>query len=103
LKSSKGASESDLSDILAGVTRLSATEVARNFSDVLNRVAAGEEIEIVRNGAPVAVLLSPRARTLPASRLRALLQALPSVDEDFAEDLRKIRRESGYPDDPWPS
>jgi prevent-host-death family protein len=28
---------------------MTATEVARNFSDVLNRVAAGEEIEVVRN------------------------------------------------------
>jgi antitoxin (DNA-binding transcriptional repressor) of toxin-antitoxin stability system len=85
------------------VTTLTATEVARNFSHVLNRVAAGEEIEIVRNGAPIAVLSAPRARTLPASRLRALLQSLPPVDEDFAEDLRRIRRESGYPEDPWPS
>jgi antitoxin (DNA-binding transcriptional repressor) of toxin-antitoxin stability system len=83
--------------------RLSATEVARNFSDVLNRVAAGEEIEIVRNGSPVAVLSAPRAHLLPASRLRALLRSLPPVDEGFAEDLRRIRRESGYPDNPWPS
>ena len=82
---------------------LSATEVARRFSDVLNRVAAGEEIEIVRNGAPVAVLSPPRARLLPASRLRALLASLPPVDEAFAEDLRQIRREVGSPEDPWAS
>jgi prevent-host-death family protein len=85
------------------MTRLTATEVARNFSDVLNRVAAGEEIEIVRNGAPVAVLSAPRARTLPAARLRALMHSLPPVDADFAEDVRRIRRESGYPADPWQS
>jgi antitoxin (DNA-binding transcriptional repressor) of toxin-antitoxin stability system len=85
------------------VTTLTATEVARNFSDVLNRVVAGEEIEIVRNGSPIAVLSAPRARTLPASRLGTLLQSLPPVDEDFAEDLRRIRRESGYAEDPWQS
>jgi prevent-host-death family protein len=85
------------------VVQLSATEVSRNFSDVLNRVAAGEEIEILRNGAPVAVLSAPRARVLPASRLRALLRSLPPVDEDFAQDLRQIRRESGFPESPWPS
>jgi prevent-host-death family protein len=85
------------------VARLTATEAARNFSEVLNRVGAGEEIEIVRNGAPVAVLAPPRARLLPASRLRALLAALPNVDEAFADDLRRIRREVGPPEDPWAS
>lgn len=82
---------------------MSATDVARNFSDVLNRVGAGEEIEIVRNGAPVAVLTAPRVRLLPGSRLRELLDALPPVDEAFASDLREIRREAGPPEDPWAS
>jgi prevent-host-death family protein len=85
------------------MVRLSATEVARRFSDVLNRVAAGEEIEIVRNGAPVAVLSPPRARLLPASRLRELLASLPPVDDAFADDVQTIRREVGPPDDPWAS
>jgi prevent-host-death family protein len=85
------------------MTRLTATEVARNFSDVLNRVAAGEDIEIVRNGAPIAVLSPPLARTLPASRLRTLLESLPPVDDDFVDDLRRIRSEAGHPEDPWPS
>lgn len=35
------------------MTRLSATEVARDFSAVVNRVGAAEEIEVVRNGVPV--------------------------------------------------
>jgi prevent-host-death family protein len=86
------------------VDRLTATEAARNFSEVLNRVAAGEEFEIVRNGAPVAILAPPRVRLLPASRLTALLRSLPSVDAAFAEDLRRIRREAGPPpESPWPS
>ena len=85
------------------MARLTATEAARNFSEVLNRVGAGEEIEIVRNGAPVAVLAPPRVRLLPASRLRVLLSALPPVDEAFAEDLRRIRGEVGPPEDRWAS
>ena len=85
------------------MTRMSATDVARQFSDVLNRVGAGEEIEIVRNGAPVAVLAPPRVRLLPASRLRALLASLPPVDEAFADDLRQIRHAAGPPEDPWAS
>jgi antitoxin (DNA-binding transcriptional repressor) of toxin-antitoxin stability system len=82
---------------------MSATEVARSFSDVLNRVGAGEEIEIIRNGASVAVLVAPRVRLLPGSRLRELLDRLPPVDEEFAEDLRRIRGEVGPPEDPWAS
>jgi len=85
------------------MARLTATEAARNFSDVLNRVGAGEEIEIVRNGAPVAVLAPPRARLLPASRLSVLLGALPDVDDAFADDLGRIRQEVGPPEDPWAS
>ena len=85
------------------MTQLTATEVARAFSDVLNRVGAGEEIEIVRNGAPVAVLSPPRAHLLPAGRLRTLLASLPPVDEEFAEDIRTIRGEIGPAEDPWAS
>lgn len=85
------------------MVRLSATDVARRFSDVLNRVASGEEIEVVRNGAPVALLTPPRARLLPASRLRTLLASLPPVDDEFAAELRRIRREVGPPESPWPS
>jgi prevent-host-death family protein len=86
------------------MARLSATEVARKFSDVLNRVAAGEQIEVVRNGTPVAVIGPPRPRLLSADRLRELIASAPPVDEEFAEDLRRIRREAGRaPEDPWRS
>jgi prevent-host-death family protein len=82
---------------------MSATEVARQFSEVLNRVGAGEEIEIVRNGAPVALVSPPRVRLVPASRLRTLLASLPPVDDAFAQDLDLMRREVGPPEDPWGS
>lgn len=85
------------------MTTMTATEVARSFSDVLTRVAAGEEVEIVRNGAPVAVLSPPRVQLLPASRFRSLMQSLPPVDDEFADDLRRIRQEIGPPEDPWAS
>lgn len=85
------------------MTRLSATETARNFSDVLNRVAAGEQIQIIRNGSPVAEI-SPVASTLmPAERFRELMASAPTVDEDFASDVRAVRKEIGPPQDSWPS
>lgn len=82
---------------------MTATETARNFSDVLNRVAAGEEIEITRSGATVAVVGPPKTRLLSAERFRELLRSAPSVDDDFACDLREIRIASGLPDEQWPS
>lgn len=86
------------------MTRMTATEVARNFSEALNRVSTGEEIEIVRNGAAVAKLGPPeRARFLSAERFRELIASLPLVDEHFVRDLEEIRREVGPPTSPWPS
>ncbi len=85
------------------MARLSATDVARRFSEVLNRVAAGEEIEVTRAGAAVAVIAPPKIRLLGAARFRELLDAAPPVDSDFADDMRAIRAEVGPPESPWPS
>jgi prevent-host-death family protein len=83
--------------------RLTATEAARSFSDLLNRVAAGEEVEIVRGGASVAVIGPPKTRLLSADRFRELLASAPPVDEEFADDVRAVRREIGPPEDAWQS
>lgn len=88
------------------MVRLTATEAARSFSDVLNQVAAGEEFEIVRNGAPVARLTPCPVRSVSAERLNALLERLPPVDDAFADDIRAIRAERAEIDagrDPWAS
>ena len=82
---------------------MTATEVARNFSAVLNRVAAGEEIEIVRNGAPVAILKPRKKQLLSPDEYRELMRSLPKPDEDFARDLREIRKSVGPPESAWPS
>ena len=85
------------------MARLSATAVARRFSEILNRVAAGEEIEVTRAGAPVAVIAPPRVRVLDAARFRELLAEAPPVDDDFAADVRAVRAEAGPPESSWPS
>lgn len=86
------------------MTRMSATEVARRFSDVLNRVASGEEIEVTRAGAEVAVIGPPRTRLLSSDRFRELLASAPPVDHAFADDMRALRRSVGAPEAaPWPS
>lgn len=86
------------------VTSMTATEVSRNFSAVINRVAAGEEIEIVRNGATVAELRRPtRPRRLAGEAWRAFIAGLPAVDEDFARDVEEARGSVGPPVSRWPA
>jgi antitoxin (DNA-binding transcriptional repressor) of toxin-antitoxin stability system len=82
---------------------MTATDAARTFSDVLNRAAAGEEIEVTRSGAPVAVIGPPKARLTSAESFRELIATSPAVDEDFARDLRDIRAAVGTPAAAWPS
>jgi antitoxin (DNA-binding transcriptional repressor) of toxin-antitoxin stability system len=82
---------------------MTATEAARDFSAVLSRVAAGEEIEVVRNGEPVAVIAPPPRRFVSAQPFRDLLGSRPEVDDSFADDLRALRAELEAPEDLWRS
>lgn len=85
------------------MVRVTATDAARGFSDLLNRVAAGEEIEVTRSGAPVAVIGPPKGRVVSAERFRELIAAAPRPDEEFADDVRALRNTVGPPAVPWPS
>jgi len=82
---------------------MTATEAARNFSEVLNRVATGEQIELTRSGAPVAVIGPPLTRFVSAARFREILATAPTPDAGFGDDLRAARESAGPPGDPWPS
>lgn len=84
------------------MTRMSATKTARGFSEVLNRVAAGEEIEVVRNGMTVAVIRPARPQFISAERFRELVGS-KVLDEDFLADVMSVRRGTGVPEDPWQS
>ncbi len=46
------------------MVQMTATDASRNFSDLLGRVSAGESVEIIRNGAPVARVVPPAQRLL---------------------------------------
>jgi prevent-host-death family protein len=78
------------------MSRLTATEAGRNFSDLLDRVA-GEEVEIVRHGATVALICPPRHHLLSAREFRGLLASASPVDDRFVGDLQRIRREACAP------
>lgn len=85
------------------------TELLRNFSDYINRVAyRGERFVVIRGGKPVAEL-SPVPSGTRLGELPALLDSLPRLGEeasaDFARDLERYRREleAQAPRDPWES
>lgn len=86
------------------MVRLSATEVARSFSAVVNRVGAGEEIEVVRNGVPV-IEMRPAGSggMVSADSWRELIASAPPVDDAFAGDIQAARKDFGPPSGAWPS
>jgi prevent-host-death family protein len=77
--------------------RMTVTEAARHFPAVLGRVAAGEEIEVVRDGAPVAVIAPPPGSLL-AQRSRDLFESADATDS-FADDLRALEAQLEAPPD----
>jgi antitoxin (DNA-binding transcriptional repressor) of toxin-antitoxin stability system len=86
------------------VTRLTATEVAREFSKVVSRVGAGEEVEVVRNGVPIVQMRPVRGpQVVSAARWRELMDSAPAVDEDFERDVESGRKAIGPPSAVWPS
>ena len=74
-------------------TRITATELAKSLSDVLNRVRyRGEKFLIVRNGEPIATLVpAAPAAGVTMRELVALLRELPPPDDRFADDLEAIQ------------
>ena len=82
---------------------MTATDAARAFSELLNRVANGEEIEVTRSGAPVAVISPPKSRVISADRFRELIATALPPDAAFAGEIRAARESMGPPDGAWPS
>ena len=79
------------------MTEMTATEVSRNFSEVSNRVAGGEEITVTKGGRPLLVMkrAEPEAREwISGADFLRLLRQGPSLDPDFAKDLERIRAEN---------
>ncbi len=90
------------SDNLILVKRISATEAARNFADLLDQVTLeGESFTVIRRGSPVAQLtpVAPSARSALASILEV---ARP--DPGWADELAELREWAGEAvvNDPWP-
>lgn len=87
-------------------TRITATELAKSLSDILNRVRyRGERFLIERNGEPVATLApAAPAAGVTMRELLSRLADLPSPDDGFADDLEAIQSAQTKISPPlWPS
>jgi prevent-host-death family protein len=81
------------------VKKLSATDAARRFSDVLDAVESeGETFVVVRHGQPVA-----RIGPAPTGTGLALKETLRAhrPDASWADELRELRTSVGPATDPW--
>jgi prevent-host-death family protein len=70
--------------------RIGVRELRRNLSAVLNAIAQGEEVVVIRNGEPVARLLPPERGMPRLPSMRSLrdsvrLKGKPLSDEVLAE------------------
>ena len=83
--------------------RLSATEAARGFSELLNRVRyRGERFIIERGGVPIGELRPAAPVRFTGADLLALLRSLPKVDEKFFDDVEEaVRNQPRLPESPW--
>ena len=85
------------------VRKVSATEAARNFSELLNRIRyRGESFIVMRGGQPICEL-RPAAPTLfTGADLVTLLRSLPEVDEDYLSAVEETARSQPLlPESPW--
>ena len=84
------------------MTAIPARDLRNHTAEVLRRVEAGEEIEVLRDNRPVAKIipLSRRRRWLPASEIASELVRLGRDTTGLAEELRDTV--SGTTDElPW--
>ena len=81
------------------VTTITATELARNLSDILNRVRyKGEHFKVVRNGEPVAELgPTLEAKRITFGEFAELWRSMPKPDPEFWDDVQEARRLMNQP------
>lgn len=87
------------------MAKVTATEAARNLSELLSRVRyRGERFTVVRAGEEVAEIIpAAGSRSVTLGELRATLASLPPPDDDFAADLERIRSEQPPAEPTWRS
>lgn len=80
-----------------------ATDAARSFSDLINRVGyKGETFIIERGGKPMCELIPIATHRFTGSDFLALLETLPRPDAEFLDTVEKLARsQPTIGDSPW--
>jgi antitoxin (DNA-binding transcriptional repressor) of toxin-antitoxin stability system len=74
-------------------THVTATEAARKFSEILNRVAyKGESFVVERSGRPVCEISPPEKRGISTHELVEILRSGPHPDKGYFDILEEITR-----------
>jgi prevent-host-death family protein len=72
-------------------------EARGSFSDVLNRVAAGDEVVITRRGDDIArIVPAKRARRKPFPSHKALRDSITLKGEPMSKTITRLRNEERY-------
>jgi antitoxin (DNA-binding transcriptional repressor) of toxin-antitoxin stability system len=84
-------------------SHITATEAARSFSDLLNRVHyRGESFVIERGGAAVCRLVPAGPAPCTVADLVHVLRSLPHVDEEFGRVVEGLtRKQPKMARNPW--
>jgi len=82
---------------------MSATEAARTFSDLLNRVQyRGETVVIERGGTPVCEITPAKPLRFTLAEHVRLLRSGPRPDPGYWDDVERITREQpAVESSPW--
>ena len=72
-------------------SRISATEAARSFSELMNRVRyRGESFVVERGGKPICEILPARPPKFSGAELASLLRSLPTPDEEYLTIVEEL-------------
>lgn len=71
-------------------------ETREKLSHLLDAVASGEEITILRHGKPAARLTAPQVEQVRFPDRSALRSALPPARQSSADVIRKLRDDERY-------
>ncbi len=84
-------------------TRVSATEAARTFSDLINRVLyRGDVFVVERGGRPVCRIVPAGTMGFKVRDLIDLWKAIPKPDQGFGKIVEKVNKsQPPLPESPW--
>ncbi|MDZ7662834.1 type II toxin-antitoxin system prevent-host-death family antitoxin [Thiohalophilus sp.] len=78
------------------MTTVNVRDARERFAQLLDEVAAGEEIIILRRGVPAARLVGMVAKSVSFPDRRQLRETLPPMETTAAEAVRELRDQERY-------